>query len=174
MCNKTDSTPCHRLEVGVSRTKSISNKRKAEVDDLSGTPPSTKCMIGYPVNEENPSPYFYTFMLISFGALKSIIGQAGICPVCSQPIDNEEIQNECIGFCSTVRLFCRQCDWTISNFLSEEIETEKGSRGRKLFEVNLRAVLAFRQMGKGHEGFAICRFVNGRCHFYRSLPPTLA
>ena len=149
--NKTESTPCRRLEVGVSRTKSISNKRKAEAGDLPGTPPSTKRMIGYPVNEENLVPTSNTFMLISSGALKNIIGQVGICPVCSQPIDIEEIQNERMGCCSKVRIFCLQCDWSISNFLSEEVETEKGSRGRKFFEVNLRAVIAFREMGKGHE-----------------------
>ena len=59
--------------------------------------------------------------------------------------------NERIGFCSRVRIFCLQHDWGISNFLSEEVETEKRSRGRKFFEVNLRAVIALREMGKVHE-----------------------
>ena len=57
-----------------------------------------------------------------------------------------------MGFCSKVKVFFLQCDWSVSNFLSEEFETEKGSRGRKFFEVNLRAVIAFREMGKGDEG----------------------
>ena len=150
--NKKDSIPCGRLEDGVSRIRSTSNKRKTEAGDLPGTPPSTKRVIGYPVNEGSLVSTSSTFMLINSGVLKTIIGQVGTCPVCSQRIDIEEIQNERMGFCSKVKIFCLQCDWSVSNFLSEEVQTEKGSRGRKFFEVNLRAVIAFREMGKGHEG----------------------
>ena len=119
---------------------------------MQGAPPSTKGVIGYPVNEESLVSTCNTFMLINTGVLKTIIGQVGTCPVGSQRIDIEEIQKKRMGFCSKVKVFCLQCDWSVSNFLSEEFETEKGSRGRKFFEVNLRAVIAFREMGKGHEG----------------------
>ena len=112
-------------------------------------------MIGYSVSEESLVSTCNTFMLISTGVLKTIIGEVGTCPVGSQRIDIEEIQNERMGLCSKVKLFCLQCDWSVSNVLSEEFETDKGSRGRKFFEVNLRAVIAFREMGKGHEGLNI-------------------
>ena len=119
---------------------------------MQGAPPSTKGVIGYSVSEESLVSTCNTFMLISTGVLKTIIGEVGTCPVGSQRIDIEEIKNERLGFCSKVKVFCLQCDCSVLNFLSEEFETEKGSRGRKFFQVNLRVVIAFREMDKGHEG----------------------
>ena len=149
---KKDSIARRRLEGEGNRLKSASEKRRAESSDFPGTPPAKKCLSGDPENVERSISVSNTFMLISSGILKRIIGQVGTCPVCSQRIDMEEMEAERMGFCSKLKIFCLKCDWSVSNFLSEEIDTKKGSRGRKFFEVNVRAVIAFREIGKGHEG----------------------
>ena len=57
-----------------------------------------------------------------------------------------------MGFCNKLKIVCSKCDWSISFLTSEETRLKQGSRGRQFSEVNIRAVVAFREIGRGHEG----------------------
>ena len=71
-----------------------------------------------------------------------------------------------MGFSTFLTVKCQQCEWKHEFYSSPEIEM-KNSPGRNMQDVNLRAVLAFREIGRGHEAmkmFASCM----------NMPPPMA
>ena len=96
-------------------------------------------------NEEN------FFFLMNFCILKSMIKQVCICRSCNG--DNLEIRNtDKKGLSLEFYIECNDCKWTYNFFSSPEFKFPgKDSRGQKSFEVNIRSVIAFREIGRGHE-----------------------
>ena len=48
-------------------------------------------------------------------------------------------------------MICQDCPHKIETFTSSECEKTESKQGRSKFEINVRAVTAFREVGKGHE-----------------------
>ena len=100
------------------------------------------------------------YMLLDSDILSSIVACIGICPEedCSGKINFTNNFNEKYGLSCKLIFTCNSCDWMQYFYTSKEIST---STGRQPFDINLRTVAAFREVGKGH--FAIekvCGFMN--------------
>ena len=119
-----------------------------------GTPRSTKRKRIEPETsiEEETLPDVNFFMFINFIVLKNVIEEIGRCPLCLESIDVITIFESRMGFCNKLKIVCSKCDWSTSFLTSEETRLKQGSRGRQFSEVNIRAVVAFREIGRGHEG----------------------
>ena len=56
-----------------------------------------------------------------------------------------------MGYAHNLKLQCTVCSWQSSYCTSEKVKFKK-SKGRQFHEINLRAGVAFREIGKGHQG----------------------
>ena len=85
--------------------------------------------------------------------MKSLINQIYVCRSCNG--DNLEIHNtEKKGLSLQLSIEFNDCDWTYKLFFSPEFKfQEKDSRGRgqKSYEINIRSIIAFREIRRGHE-----------------------
>ena len=88
-------------------------------------------------------------MLLDTDILSSIVACIGICPEedCSGKINFTNNFNEKYGLSCKLIFTCNLCDWMQYFYASKEIST---STGRQPFDINLRTVAAFREVGKGH------------------------
>ena len=83
--------------------------------------------------------------------LKKIVDQIGICPVCQEKVTIENMFEKGMGYAHNLRSKCTSCSWETACYSSETIKSNQ-SKGRSFHEVNLRAGIAFREIGKGHQG----------------------
>ena len=98
---------------------------------------------------DNPDNYN---LIVNFGVLKSFVSAFLSCPKCDSK--NVELCDElslCMGYAHKLRLICQDCPHKIETFTSSECEKTESKQGRRKFEINVRAVTAFREVGKGHE-----------------------
>eukprot|EP00112_Aurelia_sp_Birch-Aquarium-sp1_P018473 Seg441.5 transcript_id=Seg441.5/GoldUCD/mRNA.D3Y31 product="hypothetical protein" protein_id=Seg441.5/GoldUCD/D3Y31 len=105
----------------------------------------------------------YFFVLINMSILIDLISSLGKCPECGSLIEVINVPKSRMGFANKIRISCISCSWEESTFLSKECSPTVG-RGRKFFEVNVRSVIAFREMGKGHwaiQNFSRCMNMKG-------------
>ena len=56
-----------------------------------------------------------------------------------------------MGFDCKLKLACCKFKWEQCNYTSSEVNVLEGP-GRKIYEVNVRAAVAFREIGKEHIG----------------------
>lgn len=88
------------------------------------------------------------------------------CPECNHPdisiINNLKAR---MGFATKLALKCSNCKWTNSFFTSNKCESYENKPGQSMVEVNVRNVIAFREIGKGHQ--ALTNYV--RCMNMNSL-----
>ena len=82
------------------------------------------------------------------------------CPECKKKVTLFDKLSSRMGFAHKLELCCENCDWKYETFTSDTctppIHTDrdvsgKRKQGRKSFEVNVRTVLSFREIGRGHE-----------------------
>ena len=55
------------------------------------------------------------------------------------------------GFACCLELSSNNCNWSSSLYSSKRIE-KKDTPGQNHFDINIRTIIAFREMGKGHSG----------------------
>ena len=94
------------------------------------------------------------FMLCDFSVLKELIAMVGCCSDCgSNNIHIENVEVLRMGFANKLKLYCGDCLWEYSAFTSKECDYDTNNKkgGRKYFEVNVRSVVAFREIGRGSE-----------------------
>ena len=93
----------------------------------------------------------YNFIM-NFEILKNLIKLVGCCPSCkSCDIDIENIFSLRMGFQSTLQVHCSSCSYKYTFSSSKQCsQVGRGSSGRQMSEVNLRTVMAFREIGCGH------------------------
>ena len=91
------------------------------------------------------------FFLMNFCILKSLINHPCVCRSCNG--DNLEIYNvDKKGLFLQFSIECNHCDWTYKFPSSPRFKfQEKDSRGQKWYEINIRSIIAFREIGRGHE-----------------------
>ena len=72
------------------------------------------------------------------------------------------------GFSQKFYLECKDCAWCHAFYSSPEfVSPRKDARGKNPFEVNVRSVIAFQEIGKGNE--TMCTFTT-----MMNIPPTLS
>jgi len=102
-------------------------------------------------NDENTNDLHDYFLMVNFKHLVNIIEAVGHCPNC---LGRVKLQNQLqfrMGFACKLNLSCYKCKWEQDLYTSDEVNLQKGP-GRKYHEVNVRAAVAFREIGKGHQG----------------------
>ena len=109
---------------------------------------------GVPDNEDNFN------LLINFGVLKGIIDDTFKCPECNESVSTRTDKTRKRGCSLCIELKCRSCFWKKDFFTSPSVE-QPSSPGKSGFEINLRFVMAFREIGKGHEAMKnFCQCLN--------------
>ena len=91
----------------------------------------------------------YNFVM-NFKHLTNIIELVGHCPMCLEMIRLENHLISRMGLACKLKLCCVKCEWEHYLYTSDEIGTQ--GPGRMHFDVNVRAAVAFREIGKGHQG----------------------
>ena len=102
-------------------------------------------------NDESTNDLHDYFLMVNFKHLVIIIEAVGHCPNC---LGRVKLQNQLqfrMGFACKLNLSCYKCKWEQDLYTSGEVNLQKGP-GRKYYEVNVRAAVAFREIGKGHQG----------------------
>ena len=98
------------------------------------------------------------YIFLSFKVLHTLISILARCKDCNGDLSLYHNEEKRMGFSTFLTVKCQQCEWKHEFYSSSEIEM-KNSPGRNMQDVNLRAVLAFREIGRGHEAmkmFASC------------------
>ena len=77
------------------------------------------------------------------------------CPQCDGKflaiIDNLKKR---MGFAHHLELKCTSCDWNNSSYMSDKCQKTEShnNKGRSSFEINVRSIIAFRELGRGFAG----------------------
>ena len=114
-----------------------------KIGDLSETPGNSQQETKEPING---------FVLFDFCILAEMLSSL-CCPSCKLPglrVTEESSKKQ--GFCICYQLQCPNCLWTKTFTTSNEAVVE--GRTRNSMEVNVRIVMAFREVGIGYEGIA--------------------
>ena len=88
----------------------------------------------------------------------------GRCPSCCEKISVYHNMEQKRGLCHYLDLSCTKCDWTSSFSTSKEakpMSSDKGRGGRNPHDVNIRSVIATREVGRGYTALqSLCGFMN--------------
>ena len=89
--------------------------------------------------------------IVNFWNLKNLVSLLK-CPECNSTITLTDNLTSRKGFCHLFKISCTCCDWNESSYTSVKCSTTDKSQGKTVFEANLCAVVAFREIGKGFSG----------------------
>ena len=101
--------------------------------------------------------------MIDSRILKDIIDTIGTCPKCSSKVCFDHNVDDRRGLSHLLKLSCSncKCKWHKIFWTSNEVDnTVAVDRGRKRCEINTRAIIAFREIGKSFESMKTCGFLN--------------
>ncbi|XP_065680580.1 uncharacterized protein LOC136094527 [Hydra vulgaris] len=93
------------------------------------------------------------FIIIHFGVLQSCLQLLSRCLECGDKVTISLDQIKKLGLLHNIKLECISCDWSYNFYSSPAI------KNKHIQEVNVRAVMSFREIGCGHEAlktFAGC------------------
>ena len=125
---------------------------QGEHHEVEGTPPykNQKFAIHDERNDLNNEGCNNYFVFINMSILVNLISSLGKCPECSSAIGMIDLLKLRMSFAHKIIFTCTSCSWEQSVFLSEQCSPAT-SRGRNFFEINVRSLIAFREIGKGHQ-----------------------
>ena len=100
------------------------------------------------------------FVLFSTDVLRSLFSVVS-CPGCkSEGLSMQEIVRKKQGLAAAFQLQCSMCLWQ-HEFFSSNLANFEGKKSKNSFEVNVRAVMAMRNLGIGHDGLeSFCMHMN--------------
>ena len=101
-----------------------------------------------------------SFIVVNMTFLQQLVSLFGASPSCTK--SSLEVENQLgfkMGFCYKIKIFCKLCHWSEDLLTSKVIE--QGTPGQKPYEVNLRMLIAFREIGQGLGSMqTFCRCLN--------------
>ena len=114
--------------------------------------------------QEDSDGDFYFFMDSS--KFLEILSAVACCPECNNKLTVRHLINQKYGLCHKFELKCI-CSWSTTTTTSKQVvpNTATPGSGRNPFDVNDRAIVAFREIGKGFSGME--RF----CGIMNMMPP---
>ena len=105
----------------------------------------------------------YNFV-IYFPVLKLMFSEFSRCPVegCNSQLSVDMEVSKKNGMCQTIEVICPVCGFIKSFYSSrKQISLTRAKSGKAFFDINLRSVLAMREIGKGYEGLSkFCTVMN--------------
>ena len=94
------------------------------------------------------------FYFMNFSVLKHIVDEVVqhvvACKAKHPKVDLEHLEESKMGFAQKFKISCKSCSWFTETF-SSPVVAERGTPGLNRFTVNSLAVMAFREIGRGHE-----------------------
>ena len=102
-------------------------------------------------------------LLINPDLFMSLLFMIAICPQCFQSLDIEHKLLQKKGLAHFFTINCTECDWNLNFRTSKEsiVNRDQQKPVRKTFEVNARAIIAFREYGHGYSAIkSFCRIMN--------------
>ena len=88
-------------------------------------------------------------LIMNFAVLKAFVRSFLSCPECnSKSVELSDELSLRMGYAHKLRLNCHDCP---NNIETLECGKSESIQGRRKFEINVLAVIAFREVGKGHE-----------------------
>ena len=104
-----------------------------------------KIKLSEPLSSTETGNYY---VLIDISVLHSIIQTVAKCPYCESSLIMENDLGKKKGFCQFLLLNCSNCAWSTDFQTSTKVKRE-GTPGPSSYDINLRSVFAFREIGKG-------------------------
>ena len=101
------------------------------------------------------------YILIDSDIMGQIVSCIGTCPQenCKGKINFFNSLKEKYGLSSKLQFNCDLCNWSRYFYTSKELSSN--TRGRKPYDINVRTVAAFREVGKGHSAVeTVCGYMN--------------
>ena len=92
------------------------------------------------------------FILFNFSILKNFITPMLVCPKClsrQQLIISDRLDRR-MGLAHQLEFVCVVCEWKGSLSSSKQCSREEKTQGRQIYEANVRAIIACREIGRGH------------------------
>ena len=116
-------------------------------------------------NETECKAGHYVFM--DTGILFPLLNELVKCPRCGFSVETNNMLQEKQGHAQLLKISCCSisCRWEKSFYTSERVKNS--GRGAKPFDINLRTIMAFREIGRGHAA------MNTFCG-YMNMPPPMA
>ena len=127
------------------------------------TPKRQKIALESSSDEKADSDEDDYFVLAHFGVLKDFLDEFLKCPDCGSKVEISNIVFSRMGFANKFMIKCQNCARESQRYMSNQCHLKEG-QGRNFYEVNVRMVMAFREIGKGHLGldnFARCANIHG-------------
>ena len=100
-------------------------------------------------NEVHQNPNDFN-LIVNFQKMQDIFELVSVCPECQHSsMSLQHDKSKQMGFSCALKLTCKYCKHEI-NFQSSKDCINSGS-GRPFAELNIRSIIAFREIGRGHE-----------------------
>ena len=77
--------------------------------------------------------------------------QVGSCPDCQNRVTKQNDDSKRMGFSHSLKIKCTSCSYEWCTFTSNTAVKSTQSKGRSAFDINLRMIIAFREIGQRHE-----------------------
>ena len=106
------------------------------------------------------------YLIMDTGILFPILNELVKCPRCGFSVETAHMVDKKQRLAHFIKISCRSvsCLWNKSFYTSDKVKRD--GRGADPFDVGLLAIMAFREIGKGHSGLeTFCGYMN--------MPPTM-
>ena len=131
----------------------VSNKQLEDVpDNLRSRKIKKRKLLDESLDKERNVDSDNYNLIINFTLLKDFLNSFLCYPECNSK--NIELIDELsfrMGYAHKLNLNCHDCPYSIWSFTSPECVQSKNIQGCHKFEINVLAVIAFCEVGKGHE-----------------------
>ena len=143
--------PQHFVSTSAKKLQRVTPSHANPLSDRSGDDSDTD------VNDENN--FGYVFMDTEI--LISVINNLAKCEKCGSNVKTMHELSKKQGFAHFFRLVCTSSYCDYENTFATNKLLKKDTSGRPAFDVNLRSIVAFREIGKGHSAMTkFCGFMN--------------
>ena len=91
------------------------------------------------------------FVLINFSILKDMFMSMTKCTTCGDSLSVTDKFSSRMGFAHCIEISCSSCGNVQSFYTSKQCVRQQKSNGRQIFEANIRAIVSFREIGRGFQ-----------------------
>ena len=101
-------------------------------------------------------------IIVNFKLLKNFVSTFSTCPeCCSHNVIFSDDLSCRMGYSHKLKVTCQDCPYNLETFTSDTCKKSEPIQGRNKFDINIRTVAAFREVGKGREGLVnVARCMN--------------
>ena len=114
------------------------------------------------LTDEEEDDIAFHYVIIDSQVLQTILDVVGKCPKCNNNVVFNNMAAQKKGLANLLRISCNDCDFVYTTYSSKQVVRE-GLPGQNPYDINARAIVGFREIGKGYSGletvFGIMNFL---------------